>query len=271
MYPSIAKSYKGVYPFRLATTSFIYPDHYVPNVKMLGPYVDEIELLLFESLPPGSLPSEAVIKELCRLARDYDLTYNVHLPTDVSISHSMPEKQRQAVDTLLKVIQLVAPLYPSACTLHIPCHANSTGGDNLKSWQARVRRNLDQILVSGISPQLIAVETLDYPFDRLAGIVEDLKLSVCLDLGHLAAGAFDIKTIFKRYGSKTSIIHLHGFKRDRDHLAIDQLPAECLQAVLWVLQRFEGTVSLEVFSYDDLNVSLRFLDNVYNGSFSEER
>jgi hypothetical protein len=47
MYPALNKSYKGLFPFNIGTTSFIYPDDYVPNVKMLGPYLGNIELLLF--------------------------------------------------------------------------------------------------------------------------------------------------------------------------------------------------------------------------------
>jgi hypothetical protein len=44
MYPALPKSYKGLYQFRLGTTSFIYPDHYLPNVKMLGPYLNEMSV-----------------------------------------------------------------------------------------------------------------------------------------------------------------------------------------------------------------------------------
>ena len=57
MYPALPKSYKGIFPFKIGTTSFIYPDGYVQNVKMLAPYLDEIELILFESAP-GSLPTD---------------------------------------------------------------------------------------------------------------------------------------------------------------------------------------------------------------------
>jgi hypothetical protein len=35
MYPPLSKSYKGLFPFNIGTTSFIYPDDYVPNEKML--------------------------------------------------------------------------------------------------------------------------------------------------------------------------------------------------------------------------------------------
>jgi sugar phosphate isomerase/epimerase len=131
-----------------------------------------------------------------------------------------------------------------------------------------VHQNLNKILDSGIQPKLIAVETLDYPFDLLDGVIDDLALSVCLDLGHLMAGAYDIKTAFKAYGSKTSIIHLHGFNKDHDHMALDQLSAQCVQSVLWILKRFKGTVSLEVFSFEDLQASLDYLDQFYHISKS---
>ena len=98
-YPSLTKSYKGVYPFKLATTSFIYPDDYIPNVKMLGSFFDEIELLLFESKNIESLFPKSVVNELQCLAKDLDIGYNVHLPTDISISATDPHLQRDAIES----------------------------------------------------------------------------------------------------------------------------------------------------------------------------
>ena len=63
MHPALPKSYKSMFPFKIGTTSFIYPDNYVRNVNMLAPYLDEIELILFENTP-SSLPSKHEIKEL---------------------------------------------------------------------------------------------------------------------------------------------------------------------------------------------------------------
>jgi hypothetical protein len=102
-YPPLTKSYKGRFPFKICTTSFIYPDHYIPNVKMLGSYMDEIELLLFESRGVDAIPSTAVVAELDQLAREFDLTYNVHLPTDVSITDRSPTRQKNAVETMVQV------------------------------------------------------------------------------------------------------------------------------------------------------------------------
>ena len=120
MYPTLPKSYKSAYPFTLCTTSYIYPDHIIPNVKMLGPYLDEIELLLFESAGTDVLPSKSVITELSRLAQEFGLTYNVHLPTDISISNQDCRHQNHAVETMIRVMELVYPLSPSGLTLHLP-------------------------------------------------------------------------------------------------------------------------------------------------------
>ena len=50
------RAHKSGYPFRLGTTSFIYPAGWAENVARLAPLVDEVELLFFESQIPGSLP-----------------------------------------------------------------------------------------------------------------------------------------------------------------------------------------------------------------------
>ena len=263
MYPSLSKSYKGVFPFRIGSTSFIYPDDYVPNVKMLGPYLDEIELLLFESLPPEALPSKATITELSRLAAAYDLTYNIHLPTDVSISDEKPENQQQTVDTLLGVIELTAPLAPTAYTLHIPYNRQSYAGDAVKRWQGCVLKNLEKILAGGIAAEVIAIENLDYRFDLLNDILTELNLSVCLDIGHLIMNEYDFNTLFNQYADRTAIIHLHGVKSGHDHLALNKLAGPFIQPLMSILKRFSGSVSVEVFAFDDLKPSLALLENAF--------
>ena len=99
--------------FKLGTTSFIFPDHIVPNVKKLGRFFDEIELLVFESHPREILPTEDDIKELLYLSHKHNLTYNIHLPTDVSFSSEAETDRLKASDTVLQVMELFAPLAPS--------------------------------------------------------------------------------------------------------------------------------------------------------------
>jgi sugar phosphate isomerase/epimerase len=260
LYPELTKSYKGLFPFRIGTTSFIYPDHYIPNVKMLGPYLDEIELLLFESKGPDALPSGRVIDELAGLADDFGLKYNVHLPTDVSISDPNPAKQRHAVETTIRVMELVNPLAPSVLTLHVPYHEDSLEAHHVKIWQDRVYGNLEKIRSSNRHKHTISIETLDYPFEIMEDIVFDLDLTICLDLGHLMIYDFDIVEIFSKYSLKTTAIHLHGVENRDDHKALDRLADKFVEPVVWILKRFTGVVTLEIFSFENLTTSLNFLE-----------
>ena len=260
MYSSLSKSYRGVFPFRMATTSFIYPDDYVPNVKMLGPYFDEIELLLFESLPPDALPSATVVAELSHLAEKYALTYNVHLPVDISISDPHPSKQRQAIDTILSTVDLTSPLPVSGYVLHVPYTGNFFEKKSVKKWRNQALANLGKILAAGVKPDSIWIETLDYPCELLSDIIAELDLKICLDLGHLMLHGYDIKSAFDKYAAETAMIHLHGFVNKRDHLELSTLSEDDIGPLLWILRQFTKTVSLEVFSFEKLQASLAFLE-----------
>jgi sugar phosphate isomerase/epimerase len=259
-YITLKRSYKGAYPFKLATTSFIYPDHYVPNVKMLGPYFDEIELLLFESRPADVLPGPAVIGELAHLAEIYDLTYNIHLPTDIAITDSHPSKQQQAIAAILRIIDLTSPLSPSGYVLHIPYSGDSFETETIKIWQDQALSSLRKILATGIQPGLISIETLDYPCELLTDIICELDLNICLDLGHLILHGYDINSAFDSFAAKIAVIHLHGFVDNRDHLALNKLSGDAIEPVLWILRQFTKTVCLEVFSFEELQASLAFLE-----------
>ncbi len=264
MYPRLSKSYKGVFPFNIGTTSFIYPDDYVPNVKMLGPYLENIELLLFESNHTDALPPKQVIGELANLAKDFNLTYNVHLPTDISISSRDPQQQSIAVEMIIRVVERVAPLCPTTLTLHVPYHDDLLAEDKVKSWQERVIKNLDKVLANGTPAQLISIENLDYPFEILDPIISELDLSICLDCGHLMLHGDDILTFFNTYTAKTAIIHLYGVAKNHFHGALDQLPETKMASIMRLLAKFNGIVSMEVFAYEHLDTSLKFLEKCWN-------
>jgi sugar phosphate isomerase/epimerase len=260
MYPSLSKSYKGAFPFSIGTTSFIYPDDYVPNIKMLGPYLENIELLLFESQHTDALPSKQLITELAGLAADFNLTYNVHLPTDISISSREPGQQKKAVDTIFNVVERVTPLAPTTLTLHVPYDETSFEPETVESWQERVVKNLGTLLAGGISGRHFSVENLDYPFDLLAPIIAELDLSVCLDCGHLILHGDDLQTFFDTYSANTTVIHLYGVEQNHYHGPLDRLSEKFIAPTLNVLAEFQGEVSLEVFSFAHLEASLTFLE-----------
>ncbi|HBD08891.1 MAG TPA: hypothetical protein DCZ69_11580, partial [Syntrophobacteraceae bacterium] len=119
MYPQLPKSYKNAFPFKISAPSFIYPDDYIPNVQLLGPFLDEIELLCFES-HPSSLPSPTTIRELESLAREFRFTYNVHLPSDLDPGSPERKEQMRFIESILRVVDLTRPLEPTTYILHLP-------------------------------------------------------------------------------------------------------------------------------------------------------
>jgi len=262
-YPSLTNSFKGRYPFKLGTTSFIYPADYIPNVSRLGNFLDEIELLVFESNRIKMLFPRSVVAELAKLAEEMSLSYNIHLPTDVSISDPDSAKQQLAIETLVEVIHRMSPLCATTHSLHIPYTEDTYEAYKVKRWQNIVYRNLVKILDAGITAAAISIETLDYPLELVAEIVADLNLRLCLDVGHLLIQGHDCPAMIDRYADATSIIHLHGVENKRDHVALDRLPLGLVSSILRSLNGFTGSVSIEVFSFNHLQTSLQCFDRCW--------
>ncbi|MBW2603288.1 MAG: sugar phosphate isomerase/epimerase [Deltaproteobacteria bacterium] len=252
-----------MFPFKIGTTSFIYPDSYVQNVNMLAPFIDEIELILFESAP-DSLPSNHEITELLSLANEYDLSYNIHLPIDISINSPDKSIRDFAIETMKQVMDLTSTLSPTTYTLHLPYDEIDFENERIKRWKARTYHSMEVLCTDGINSNIISIETLNYPIEWAEEILIDFNLSVCIDLGHLMVYGFDMETVFNRYCDRTSIIHLHGSDKTDDHASLDRLSEKNMDSVIGILKRFTKVVSLEVFSYDHLKASLNFLEESYN-------
>ena len=232
-------------------------------MRMLGPYLDEIELLMFEGAAEN-LPSKHEIKTLALLAEDLDMSYNVHLPTDTALTDENPLEARRAAEVIFRVMDLTAPLSPSTHTLHLPYDENSREKTRVERWQERARKNLRHLLSFGINSKSISVETLDYPFEWAEQIIIDLDLTVCIDIGHLIRYEFPVDGILSKYSDMTSIIHFHGVSTEKqDHIALNHLSNHHMELVMQKLKRFANTVSLEVFSYSNLNNSLMFLEKCW--------
>jgi len=247
----------------MGTTSFIYPDTYVQNVKMLGPFLDEIELLLFESAYENSLPSAKEVQELKNLADGLNLSYNIHLPIDISLGDSDPSVRMHAVDTLKRVFERTRPLSPTTNTLHLVQREKMNQQDSLKKWQDSICRSMEKLIGKDIHGRDISIENLFYPIDMIETIINDFHLSVCLDIGHLVIFEADIEKTFDIWLKKTAIVHLHGTKNGQDHLSLDHMPPKQMKTIINQLCRFSGTVSIEVFSFPNLYNSLIFFENYW--------
>lgn len=231
---------------------------------MLGTYVDELELLVFESKWPDSIPSIQTVERLKITGREYDLKYNIHLPTDVCLTDMDIKAREHAAEILSLVIERTAPLCPSTYTLHLPFYPGSDNENEIRKRLDNAYKGIEKLLLTGIKSSLISVETLDYPFEWIKPVVYDLNLSICMDIGHLFLYNFDPVSFYDKYCNKISIIHLHGVRDKCDHISLEKLSQERMQIVMKILGSFKKTVSLEVFSYKNLATSLALLDRKIN-------
>ncbi len=251
---------KQDYPFKLGTTTFIHPADWATNARALGRSFDELELLLFESSHPDSLPDPEAIQVLADLAGELDFSWNVHLPTDIHPGHPDRSIRQTAADVIRRVVELTAPLKPSTCTLHLPGITGEPEEPILRSWRERLRETLQVVTGSGIPGRRFSVENLpDYPLEMVLPLISEFDLEICLDIGHLILNGGSLTTAFKRFGERISILHVHGVEGGRDHRSLDRLPPEIRASLFEELRTFEGTVSIEVFSRKHLLASLECL------------
>lgn len=253
---------KKRFPFRLGTTSYIVPASAIPNIHFLGPYVDEIELLLFESTGEYSLPSADEIREMGHLASEFDLVYNVHLPTDVYPGDPDPAVRDRFRETILRFIERTAPLDPTAYVLH--CESgNADGGrsDDRKAWLARVSESLEKLVGGGADPRRIALENLDYPPETVLPLADRFGMHLCLDIGHMLHGGYELAGTIRQYLARCSMVHLHGVKNNRDHKGLQWIPDDAWDTIRLALhESYSGGVSLEVFSLKELISSLQRME-----------
>jgi sugar phosphate isomerase/epimerase len=259
-YPSLAASYKKAFPFKIACPSYIHPDHIIPNVRALGPFVDEIELILFES-HPESLPTEKEIDILETLAEDLNITYNIHLPLDLNPGSNEKAERRKATEILKSIFTLTAPLKPTTHTLHLVYEGSADENNYRKKWTSHLFESLEGIMAAGLKGRSISIETLSYPLNWIDDLFEAFDLSVCIDVGHLLLSGISLSETFKRYEDRLTIVHLHGVEDKKDHQAVDRLSDSAWNLLLEVMGRFYGVVSIEVFSFDRLAESLHVFDN----------
>ena len=255
-FPPLERSAKRSFAFKVACPSYVYRAGYADNVRHLAPFVDEIELLFFESRFDDSLPPRSLIRELGRLARCGDITYNVHLPSDIDLGHRDKRVRQRAVAVLTRLIDRCASLDPSTYTLHLN---HNPSDPKIQQWRTRAAASLEAVLAAGVPSRRISVENIDDDLEAAAALIQHLDLSVCLDMGHLMLHGLDVATVFDRWQERITMVHLHGVADGRDHLPLDRCPMAQRAAVTDRLNRFDGVISLEVFSVAALNASITHL------------
>ncbi len=251
------------FPFRLGTTSCIYEDDdLVGNVCRLGPLVDDIELVLFDTDDYGAnIPDAVTVSELCRLATEHCLTYTAHLPMDLwPENDSLPKAAR--------AIEATRALRPFAYIAHLDGRTLPPypALNNTSEWEQQSAKALDAVITMVGDPTLVCVENLEgwdpYLFE---GVVREKGTSRCVDIGHLWLEQADAVTYLLSHMHRANVIHLHGI-HTRDHASLALMPADDISDILDLLlyHDHERVVTLEVFCESDFLTSLEVLRRCFD-------
>lgn len=252
---------KGRYPWRIGATSFVLPADVSENADFLAEKVDDIQLLFFESASQAALPHKVDVSYLKNVASEHNVTYTVHLPTDLSLGSSRQILRDGAVEEILGLMEDLAPLNPQAFDLHL----NLEPGIERAVWLENLHKSFSHLAGRlGSERSCIAVENIDYPFASVRTLVLEHGFSLCLDIGHALRYGEDADLLMQDI-SLAKHIHLHGVEGGRDHQAI-ALTQEKLNRDLGnalVMEKYTGVLTVEVYSQEALEKSLKELSRVW--------
>jgi sugar phosphate isomerase/epimerase len=246
---------------RIGTTSFVYPARWLDNARRLAGRVQDVEILLFDPPTPQSLPSPAEVAALARLGQETGLGYTVHAPIGFALASEDPDRRRVAIDAVAQVIRHTAPLAPHAVVVHLA--PGEREGDppprDPETFRRRAVESLAAVLGTGLSPERLCLETLEYDFALAEPVVEALGLSVALDVGHLARDGVAFDAVLGRNLARTRVVQWHGTDPGgRDHRSLRHYPRGEALRLLRALRDggFDGVLTLEVFGEQDFEESL---------------
>ncbi len=252
-------------PFRLGTTSYIYPAEILPNVRSLKNRVEDIEIVLFESDEVSNFPSPREMRELAAIGKEAGLSYTVHLPLDILLGDPDRRIRQNSVGKCLRAIAATSGLKPHAYIVHcqgVPEDDHRQWLD--ESWLIRLDQSIVEILDHLEAPRLLCAETLSYPFQLVEDLIERRGLGICLDVGHVILYHQPLDLYLQRYLPRTRVIHVHGNSDGRDHLDLSRLPAATLDLLFSSLAARptagDLVLTLEIFSEEDLRISQTVVD-----------
>jgi sugar phosphate isomerase/epimerase len=250
------------YPWRLGATSWVVPADLLTNVRLLAERVDDIQLLFFESTARSRLAHDPGVGELACIAADHDLSFTVHLPTDLRLGAADAATRCVGVEEILRLAESLAPLSVRAFDLHLEPEPDLAPAD----WLGYVERSLADLAEKMCDDRvLLAIENTGAPPEELWALARRYGFSICLDVGHLLQAGCDWRQAFDRHLPAVRHLHYHGVRAGRDHRAVDVGQDEVSRALGAALYQagYQGVVTLEVYTEERLSASLAALEKAW--------
>ena len=167
----------------------------------------------------------ATVERLAETKARLGLAYTVHLPLwSIELSTPLAGARAGAVRDVVSIIQATRPLEPEAYVLHctgtLATEFYRRGMSDVARdlilrdfFQKSARASLQSILFeTGLTCRRLAIETIEFPFELLLELAEELDLGMCLDTGHVLAGfsgPIDLFDALEKMLPRLAEIHLH--------------------------------------------------------------
>lgn len=168
--------------------------------------------------------SADVIEQLADLKSELGVGYTLHLPLwSVEPSTPLAPVRDGSVDALVQAVRMAMPMEPEVYVMHatgslaaefynmkLPEIARTV---LLDQFQNNARHSLQTLLEqSGIPSRKLAIETIEFPFERTLALADALDLSICFDTGHVLvgfSGPVDFFDSLERCLPRLAEVHLH--------------------------------------------------------------
>ena len=247
----------------------VYGENLLENAKRLADLVDNIEIILFNTLNRNNTPVSNDLDLLRKLGRKKKVTFTVHLPASLEIASKDRKLREYSIRMVSDLCSHIAPIEPLYYILHVPfttptllpipgLYFKTDDGQNWGKWTRRGLDALERIFdTTPVAGQLL-LENINYSPYFLEPFLEEGQCGLCLDIGHLILGRENVDDALRSYQKDIKELHIHGVKEYEEHLSLSVLPVEsvCEWMDYLIKIKFDGIVNLEVFSPEDLTGSL---------------
>ncbi len=242
---------------QIGTTSYIYPDDIIPNVRKLVNLVDDIELILFEGNDYSNLPSIDDVKTLRKISEETGISYTVHLLIDLDICSKDAEFRKFSLKRTIEIMKLTSPLNPRGYIVHLPRREI----ESEEMWILSTVISLSEIFIE-FENEKILIENLSYPINHILPIIEEFDFKLCLDISHTLKCSDSWREIFDENLSIIKVIHFYGPERGGEgHTGLQKAERNFVKSVIDKIMpsNFSELLTLEVFGTEDFFESKRIL------------
>lgn len=211
---------------------------------------------------PGILSPET-ISRLIELKQEKNVSYSVHLPLwAIEPAAFSPHIRKASVDSFVDVIEITKALDPLCWVLHptgaltvefmnmnLPEFAQGMMMQQFTSYATNTMK--ETLERTNIPSRKLAVENIEYPFNLMYPIIQQMDLSICFDTGHLLAGfsgQISIMEFIDKYYERIIELHLHDGKFPRiDHKPLGEYDLPVRELLLKLLEKnFAGPLIYEL-------------------------